>query len=129
MPRELPNIRKDIDEFDEFIVRSFFDKFSPDKNPGETIIKPDEVNLLLSIPLRFSNMTWQLINARMGLSVEVWENKKWQGKIVIDETRKQEVIQKAVTYAPEHAHKAIKELYELIHNISVRIQNEIIAQP
>lgn len=71
MPRELHNIRKNIDELDEFIVRSFFDGFSPDKNPGKTIIKPDEVNQLLSIQLRFSNITWQLINARMKLSVEV----------------------------------------------------------
>lgn len=62
----------------------------------------------------------------MKLSVEVWENKKWQGKIVIDETRKQEVIQKAVSYAPKQAHEKVRKLYEIIHEVSVRIQNEII---
>lgn len=130
MPRKLDDIRKDIDEFDEFIVRSFFDWFAPDKNPGVTIIKPDEVNRLLSTKLRFSDMTWQLINARMKLSREVWENKKAaQIDVVVDKKRYEVVIAKAQSHAPVHAREEVRKLYNLIHDISVRIQKEIINQP
>ena len=129
MTRPLPDIRADIDELDEFIVRAFFDWFSPDKNPGETIIKPEEVGQLISVSLRFSHMTWQLINARMRLSEEVWETKKasWQ-KVVIDKERYAVVIARAQSYAPNYAREEVRKLYNLIHDISVRIQNEIIAQ-
>lgn len=128
MLRELSDIRRDIDELDEFIVRSFFDWFSPDKNPGKTIIKPEEIDQLLSIRLRFSNMTWQLINFRMWLSEKVWETKKasWQ-KVVIDMQRYEAVIKKAQSYAPTYAREEIRKLYDLIHAISVKIQQEIIG--
>lgn len=129
MPRPLTDIRADIDELDEIIVRSFFDWFSPDKNPGETIIKPEEVTQILSTQLRFSRMTWQLINARMKLSEEVGARKKadWQ-KVIIDKARYEVVITRAQSFASVNAREEVRKLYNLIHDISVRIQQEIIDQ-
>lgn len=128
MPRKLDDIRADIDELDEFIVRSLFDRFSPDKNPGNTIIKPEEVTQILSTQLRFSQMTWQLINARMRFSEEVWARKKAdRQKVVIDKERYEVVITRAQSHAPEYAREAVRKLYNLIHDISIRIQNEIIG--
>ncbi len=128
MPRKLDDIRRDIDELDEFIVHSFFDWFPPYINPGETIIKPEEVSQILSVQLRFSAMTWQLINARMRFSEEVWARKKadWLD-VVIDLERFKVVIAKAQSHAPESAHEEVQKLYILIHDISVRIQQEIIG--
>lgn len=45
---------------------------------------------------------------------------------MVDDVRKEQVITQAQSQAPEYADKEIRKLYELIHAISVRIQNEII---
>jgi chorismate mutase len=73
-------------------------------------------------------MTWQLINARMKLSEEVGKTKKTAGKkVVVDKVRYEKVIEQAQAHAPENAREEIRKLYELIHDISVRIQSEIIG--
>lgn len=128
MPRPLPDIRKDIDALDQKIVTSLFEEDIDEKNPESADIKAEEIAQIRALQLRFSTKTWRLINQRMVISKEVAESKKWTGKVVIDETRKKEVIEQAVLYAPEKSREATRELYELIHTISVRIQNEIITQ-
>lgn len=128
MPRPLPDIRKDIDVLDQQIVTSLFEEDIDEKNPESADITAEEIAQIRALQLRFSTKTWRLINQRMVISKEVAESKKWTGKVVIDETRKKEVIEQAVLYAPEKSREAIRELYELIHTISVRIQNEIITQ-
>lgn len=127
MPRPLLEIRKDIDALDQKIVTSLFEEGISEENPESGDIKAEEIGQILALQFRFSTKTWSLINQRMVISKEVAESKKWIGKVVVDETRKKEVIEQAVLYAPEKSHEAIRELYELIHTISVRIQNEIIG--
>lgn len=72
-------------------------------------------------------MTWQLINARMELSKEVIQAKKKEGvSKVVNTTRKQQVITNAQSHAPEYGCEQIGKLYEIFHDISVRIQQAII---
>ena len=47
-------------------------------------------------------------------------------KVVIDRERYEVVIAQAQTHAPKYAREEIRKLYEIIHDISVRIQKEII---
>lgn len=128
MPRSLPEIRKDIDALDEQIVTSLFEEGIDATNPESADITTEEIAQICALQLRFSAKTWVLLNQRMALSREVWERKKadWQ-EVVIDLERFKVVIEKAQSHAPESAHEEIWKLYVLIHDISVRIQKEIIG--
>jgi hypothetical protein len=43
---------------------------------------------------------------------------------MIDEERKNIMIQSRVAWAPKHLRKQVKNLYHAIHDISVRIQQQ-----
>lgn len=130
MPRPLETIRADIDAIDQKIVTSLFENGSDEEVVFESHdIKAEEIVQIRALQLRFSAKTWSLLNQRMSLSREVGESKKWTGRVVVDDVRKEQVITQAQSQAPEYADKEIRKLYELIHAISVRIQNEIISQP
>jgi hypothetical protein len=43
---------------------------------------------------------------------------------MVDEERKQTMIQSRVEWAPEDLREAVRALYEIVHDISVRIQYE-----
>ena len=124
MPRPLSDIRKDIDQLDEKIVDSLFDVSEAELSIIEAAeILPEELSQIQRLQLRFSAKTWQLINARMKLSQEVIQAKKKEGRnAVLDTTRKQKVIDNAQSHASEYARDEVRKLYEIIHDISVRIQ-------
>lgn len=129
MPRELSDIRKDIDALDQKIVSSFFENGSDEEAAFESHdIKAEEIAQIRALQVRFSIKTWELLNARMNLSREVWETKKasWE-KVVINRARYEVVIQQAQSYARPESKEEIRKLYNLIHDISVRIQQEIIG--
>lgn len=126
MPRKLSDIRADIDALDQQIVASLFEEGIDEANPESADITTEEIAQIRALQLRFSAKTWSLINQRMGISKEVAESKKWTGKVVVDEVRKEQVITQAQSQAPKYAREEIWKLYELIHAISVRIQNKII---
>lgn len=129
MTRELDDIRKDIDLLDKQIVTSLFEEGIDEANPESADVKTEEIAQIRGLQLRFSTKTWQLINARMSLSREVWETKKAAKlAVVVDKVRYKVVITKAQSHAPGHAREEVRKLYEIIHDISVRIQNEIITQ-
>lgn len=72
MPRELSDIRKDIDVLDQKIVSSLFENGSDEEAVFESHdIKAEEITQIRALQLHFSTKTWQLINARMNLSREV----------------------------------------------------------
>lgn len=127
MHRPLEAIRADIDALDQQIVASLFEEDINEANPESADITTEEIAQIRALQLRFSAKTWSLINQRMVISKEVAESKKWTGKVVVDEVRKEQVITQAQSQAPEYAHKEIRKLYDLIHAISVRIQQEIIG--
>ena len=129
MPRKLDDIRKDIDALDQQIVNSLFEnKESEERSFESPDIQAEEISQIRALQFRFSTKTWKLLNQRMNLSREVGETKKalWQ-KVVVDRVRYEEVIKKAQSYAPPETGEKIRTLYNLIHDISVRIQKEIIG--
>ncbi len=130
MPRELSDIRKDIDALDQQIVASLFDEGINEENPESADITKDEIAQICTLQLHFSAKTWALLNQRMALSREVWENKKaTKLDVVVDKERYEVVIARAQSHAPEYAREEVRKLYNLIHDISVRIQQEIIGTP
>ena len=131
MPRDLSHIRADIDAIDQKIVTSLFENGSDEEAVFESHnIKAEEIAQIRVLQLRFSAQAWNLINQRMTFSREVWARKKvdWLG-VVIDLKRYEKVIQQVQSHAPTYAQEEIRKLYVLIHDISVRIQQEIISQP
>jgi hypothetical protein len=48
---------------------------------------------------------------------------------VVNKERYEKVIQQVQSHAPEYAREEVRKLYNLIHDISVRIQQEIIGTP
>lgn len=129
MSRPLSDIRADIDALDQQIVTSLFEnKESEERSFESPDIQAEEIAQIRALQLRFSIKTWKLLNQRMTLSREVGETKKalWQ-KVVVDKVRYEEVIKQVQSYAPPETGEKIRTLYNLIHDISVRIQKEIIG--
>jgi len=86
-----------------------------------------EYEQLLQTGLHFSPLTWQLLAKRFEISQQIGTYKKQMGfKNILDEARKNEMIESRILWAPNTLKRQVKKLYEIVHDISVRIQSEIL---
>jgi len=61
----------------------------------------------------------------MQISVDIGRVKHSERRTtMVDEVRKDQIIQFRVEWAAEELKKSVGELYEIIHDISVRVQKE-----
>lgn len=128
MPENITLLRGEIDKIDDLIISSLFDGFHPSLRNGGSITN-EELGELLTTQLRFSDMTWQLLENRMDIARKIGrEKRRLRIENSVDEARKKSMIESRVKMAPQRKEK-IRALFTIIHDISVRIQNEIITQP
>lgn len=125
LPLEI--LRKKIDILDIQLIASLWTDIS-EQPPEIPLMMPPEYNRLLCTDLHFSSLTWQYIAERLELSKDIGKTKKYMGiKNAIDEERKNVMIESRILWAPDTLRMQVKELYEILHDISVRIQSDILV--
>ena len=67
---------------------------------------------------------WNLVDTRLWIAKKIGEYKHTHQLPIIDFQRQKEMIASRVFWAPESHQKLVQQFFEVLHDISVRIQAE-----
>lgn len=126
MYRSLVELRAQIDTVDRSIICSLlYSRERVDCLDAVIELTPEDKASLRSTRFYFSQNVCELLWQRMYISRQIGAVKRTEWKTeMLDEARKNIMIQSRVSWAPESHQRLVQQFFELLHDISVRVQEE-----
>jgi chorismate mutase len=120
----LQDLRGQIDTIDQALIVSLSWSWEGITCPISDITD-EEIQSLQNTGIIFSSTTCGLLQECIEVSRKIWKLKDEMGiTSVVDVQRKELMILDRIAWAPKHLRDSVHTLYEIIHNISVRVQME-----